>query len=137
MSLLYKPLAPEEQLTIPGLEPKREPLMTRKQVLDEQKKARNKAQTERRQALQKIWVKDCAKIDEHKKDADWLNSFIRDERKKDKHHDMRHGQTVLLLNGYERAIILRALLPTKRNPSGYKSIRQLLVDLAEKSLKVK
>lgn len=137
MSLLDKPTAPEEQLTVPDLEPKREPLMTRKQVEAQQRKERAAQQKIRRAELHKKWTKERKEIDEHSDDPQWLETYVKKARKNDEHHDMRTGQMVVMLNPYELALLKRALLPSKGNEAGYKSIRELLVSLAEKSLNVK
>ncbi|MDW2126605.1 hypothetical protein R7P74_23530 [Vibrio sp. 2033] len=117
----------------------REPLTTRSKIEDELNeefksrlnKERAEAQKERRAKLVKQWKDDRKAIDAHKEDAKWLDKYIK-EHKRDA-HEVRAGQFQMLLNPYELAVLQRALL----QDGGYKSVREMVIALAEKHAGIK
>ncbi|EKF9959448.1 hypothetical protein O1D52_003484 [Vibrio cholerae] len=125
MSLVSKKPATDDTQT------KREPLTTRSELLKQQRKERALAQKERRAELLKQWKEDRALIDEHKDDAKWLDAYIKEHKRMA--HDVRTGQFQLLLNPYELAVLQRALL----QDGGFKSVREMVIALAEKHAKIK
>ncbi|HFG2088544.1 TPA: hypothetical protein ACGUPP_004308 [Vibrio vulnificus] len=109
----------------------REPVMTRSELLKQQRKERAEAQKARRAELVKQWKDDRKLIDEHKDDAKWLDAYIKDHKKMA--HDVRTGQFQMILNPYELAVLQRAML----QDGGFKSIREMVISLAEKHAKIK
>ncbi|EGR0608756.1 TPA: hypothetical protein ACMDRF_003592 [Vibrio cholerae] len=125
MSLVSKKPATDDTQT------KREPLTTRSKLKDELKKERADAQKARRAELAKQWDNDRKLIASNKNDAKWLDAFIRDHKRQA--HDIRTGQFQMIINPYEYAILQRALL----QDGGFKSVREMVITLAERHLKVK
>ncbi|MDF4377302.1 hypothetical protein P3378_24140, partial [Vibrio parahaemolyticus] len=109
----------------------REPLTTRSSIEAQQRKERADAQKERRAKLLEQWKDDRKAIDAHKDDAKWLDKYIK-EHKRDA-HEVRAGQFQMLLNPYELAVLQRALL----QDGGYKSVREMVIALAEKHAGIK